>query len=98
MNSQEISSRFAKVFKENNDKNIVEVIAFQDKEIERLNNILNGIDNILIEHIDECREELDVILKGDDLVYINQCTKEFDVIRKNIEMIQKKIKELKEKE
>ena len=65
------------------------------KEIERLNNIINGTDEILKEHINECREELNTIMKGNDLDYINECSREFDVIRKNIEMIIEKVEELK---
>ncbi|MBQ6628551.1 MAG: hypothetical protein IJI98_11110 [Methanosphaera sp.] len=67
----------------------------KDKEIERLNYIINGIDEILKEHINECRVELNMIMKSDDLDYVNECSREFDVIRKNIEMIIEKIEELK---
>lgn len=48
MNSQEIASRFAKVFKKNNDKSILEIIAFQDQETERLNNIINEIEDSIV--------------------------------------------------
>ena len=65
------------------------------EEIERLNNIINGTDEILKEHINECRAELNTIMKGNDLNYINQCSIQFNVIRNNIEMIMKKINKLK---
>lgn len=64
------------------------------KEIERLNDIIDKIDEILKEHINECRVELNSIIKSDDLDYINECSREFDVIRKNIEMIIEKINEV----
>lgn len=73
----------------------MKIIDNQKKEIKKLNSIINKIDEILIEHIDECREELNTIMKMDDLNYINECAIEFNVIRKNIEMIMEKIKELK---
>jgi hypothetical protein len=66
------------------------------KKNQKLNNVLNEIDKILIEHIDECKEELNTIYKTKDSEYINQCSKEFDVIRKNIEMIINKVNKLKE--
>lgn len=67
----------------------------KDKEIERLSNIINGTDEILKEHINECREELNTIMKGNDLDYINECSIQFNVIRDNIEMIMEKINKLK---
>ena len=66
-----------------------------ERNNERLNNIINGTDEILKEHINECREELNTIMKDNDLDYINECSREFDVIRKNIEMIMEKLRELK---
>ena len=67
----------------------------KDKEIERLNNIINGIDEILKEHINECIAELNMIMESENFDYVNECSREFDVIRKNIEMIMEKIEELK---
>ena len=65
------------------------------KEIERLNNIINKIEEILKDHIDECRKELNMIKKTEDLDYVNECSTQFVVIRKNIEMIMEKIEKLK---
>ena len=61
---------------------------------EFVNDIINEFIKILHEHIDECREELNIIMKSYDLDYINECSKEFNVIRKNIEMIIEKVEEL----
>ena len=50
------------------------------------------IRKILIEHIDEARHELNVILQSDnDLNYKNECSREFEILDKNIRMILDKI-------
>lgn len=67
----------------------------KDDEIERLNNIINKIEEILKDHIDECRKELNMIKKTEDLNYVNECSTQFVVIRNNIEMIMEKIEKLK---
>lgn len=65
-------------------------------ENERLNNIINKFNKLLIEHIEEARYELNIILHSDnDLDYKNECAREFDILDKNIRMILDKLKELK---
>lgn len=50
------------------------------------------IRKILIEHIEDVRYELNVILHSDnDLDYKNECYKEFELLNKNIRMILNKI-------
>lgn len=57
-------------------------------------NIIDTCIEICKEHIEECRLELNSIIRGDDLNYINACSIEFEVIRKNIEMVIEKIENL----
>lgn len=65
-------------------------------EFDRLNNIINEFNKLLIEHIEEARYELNIILHSDnDLDYKNECVREFDILDKNIRMILDKLKEFK---
>lgn len=64
------------------------------KYINQLQSNWNSLKECIYNHIDSAREELNMIMQGDDLDYINQCSKEFEVIRKNLEMILDKMNEL----
>lgn len=68
----------------------------QDKEINRLNNIINELEKYIVEEIDDAQEELNIILQGNNLDYKNECTKEFNCIKNALDMLLDKLKELKE--
>ena len=68
----------------------------QQKEIERLNNIINKLEKYIVEEINDAQEELNIILQGNDLDYKNECTKEFNCIKNALDMLLEKLKELKE--
>ncbi len=68
----------------------------KDKEIDRLNNIINGLEKYIVEEIDDAQEELNIILQGNDLDYKNECTKEFNCIKNALDMLLDKLKALKE--
>ena len=64
----------------------------KDKEIKRLNKELQQekirIRKKLIEHIEDARYELNVILHSDnDLNYKNECSKEFECINKFVNRV-----------
>lgn len=58
-------------------------------------NVLDELEEYIIEEIDEAHEELNIILKGNDLDYKNECTKEFNCIKNALEILLDKIQELK---
>lgn len=73
-------------------------IETEEKAFEFLNYIQNlqqektRIRKILIEHIENARYELNVILHSDnDLDYKNECSKVFELLNKNIRIILNKI-------
>ena len=80
---------------EDNQKLKNEVV-YSKVEIDRLNNILDGLEKYIIEEIDDAQEELNIILQGNNLDYKNECTKEFNCIKNALDMLLDKIKALKE--
>lgn len=80
---------------EDNQKLKNEVV-YSKVEINRLNNIIDGLEKYIIEEIDDAREELNIILQGNNLDYKNECTKEFNCIKNALDMLLDKLKALKE--
>lgn len=80
---------------EDNQKLKNEVV-YSKVEIDRLNNIIDGLEKYIIEEIDDAREELNIILQGNNLDYKNECTKEFNCIKNALDMLLDKLKALKE--
>ena len=67
----------------------------KDKQLDKYKNVIDKIKEILLKHIDNANEELQIILKyNNDLKYKNQCSHDFDIIRQNVEIIYNNILEL----
>ena len=77
-------------------KKMINRLEEKDKEIDRLNNIINELEKYIVNEIDNANEELNVIMKGDDLEYINECSKEFNCIKKFVDKTLDKLQKLKE--
>ena len=71
-------------------------IELYEKEINRLNSIINELEKYIVEVIDDAQKELNIILQGNNLDYKNECTKEFNCIKNALDMLLDKLKELKE--
>lgn len=54
----------------------------------------NSLRECIIGIIDGAREELNIIMQGDDLEYINKCSLQYGAIRKNLEIVLDKMNEL----
>ena len=65
-------------------------------EYDRLNNIINELEKYIVNEINNANEELNVIMKGNDLAYKNECSKEFNCIKKFVDKTLDKLQELKE--
>ena len=68
------------------------------RDFDKLQSNWNSLRECIIGIIDGAREELNTIMQGDDLEYINQCSREFEVIRKNLEIVLDKMNELEGKD
>lgn len=70
------------------------IIIKKEQEINQLQSNWNSLRECIIGVIDGAREELNTIMQGDDLEYINKCSLQFEAIRKNLEIVLDKMNEL----
>ena len=71
-----------------------QVINMYEEKYKRLQSNWNSLRECIIGVIDGAREELNTIMQGDDLEYINKCSLQFEAIRKNLENVLDKMNEL----